>query len=699
MEPAPTRAGRAHYGAAPAGSLAVFTAAEKCKKCYSCVRTCPTKAIEVHGGQADIIASKCISCGYCVPMCSQGAKQIRSSVAAVRDLLRSGRRCCAMLAPSFPAAFLEVDPLQVVGAAAACGFDKVYEVAFGADLVSYQYRLLYQRLVAEPAAGARGARRARHSFRISSPCPAVVSYVEKICPELVPHLAQVVSPMEAMARVIRERLVRPADPQPAIVFIGPCVAKKDEARRLGLVDEVLTYEELGELIGELGIDLQAIAPRDFDPPRANLGMIYPVAGGLLKAAAIDDDLLESPVMIVEGSTRVTDLLRMLAAHVRGGTPVVTRLFDLLFCEGCIGGPAVPNDLTFYERKKYIVAFMRRRPLINDIEEWARVNAAYLDLDLSKQFARAKVHEEPVPEEKIREILARTGKLAPEDELNCRACGYASCREKAIAVARGIAEVEMCLPYLISRLEETIDDLKDSQNRLIQAEKLASMGQMAAGIAHEINNPLGIVLMYSHLLREQLAEGDSGQGLQDVNRIIRESERARSIVQGILNFAREKKVERSETDINALVREASRTVAALDPSGKVRVELGLDPNMKSHSVDATQLRQVFDNLLKNAVEAMPAGGTIRIGTSESDGQFVVTISDTGPGIPEHALPHLFTPFFTTKQVGQGTGLGLSVCYGIVKMHGGSITARNRPEGGACFEIAIRDPAARVEAPAS
>ncbi len=693
MEPAPAQTGRAHYGPAPADSLAVLTAAEKCKKCYSCVRTCPTKAIEVHGGQADIIASKCISCGYCVPMCSQGAKQIRSSVAAVRDLLKSGRRCCAMIAPSFPAAFLEVDPLHLVGAVAACGFDAVYEVAYGADLVAYEYRHLYQAL----AGGAdEGAPRGRPSFLISSPCPAVVSYVEKISPELVPHLVPVVSPMEAMARVIRERLVAAGEAPPAIVFIGPCVAKKDEARRLAIVDEVLTYEELTDLMREGGIDLSTVRPRDFDPPHANLGRIYPVAGGLLKAAAIDDDLLESPVMIVEGSARVTELLRVLAGYVRNRRHVVTRLFDLLFCEGCIGGPAVPNDLTFYERKKYIVAFMRRRPLIDDIEEWARANAAYLDLDLSKKFSRSKMHEQPVPEEKIREILAKTGKLVPQDELNCRACGYPSCREKAIAVHRGIAEVEMCLPYLISRLEETIDDLKESQSRLIQAEKLASMGQMAAGIAHEINNPLGIVLMYSHLLREELAESNGGQGLQDVDRIIRESERARSIVQGILNFAREKKVERSETDINALVREAARGVAAIDRSGKVHVELGLDPEMKSHSVDSSQLRQVFDNLLKNSVEVMPAGGTIRIDTSESDGQFGVTISDTGPGIDEHALPHLFTPFFTTKQVGRGTGLGLSVCYGIVKMHGGSISARNRPQGGACFEIVIRDPPPRAAA---
>ncbi len=110
---------------------------------------------------------------------------------------------------------------------------------------------------------------------------------------------------------------------------------------------------------------------------------------------------------------------------------------------------------------------------------------------------------PVPEEDIRRILAVTGKVRPEDELNCRACGYGSCREKAVAVYRGIAEVEMCLPYLITKLETAISDLKENQSRLIHAEKLASMGQMAAGIAHELNNPLGVILMYAHLLKEDL----------------------------------------------------------------------------------------------------------------------------------------------------------------------------------------------------
>ncbi len=390
--------------------------------------------------------------------------------------------------------------------------------------------------------------------------------------------------------------------------------------------------------------------------------------------------------VVEGQDRVMEILRVLSERVRSGERTTYRLFDLLFCEGCIGGPVMVNELTFYERKKYVVEYLGSRPCTRDIEEWAAQHAGYLDIDLSKSFHPVVREELPAPEAEIRRILALTGKNSAADELNCGACGYPSCRQKAEAVYRGKAEVEMCLPYLISRIERAMKDLTENQARLIQAEKLASMGQMAAGIAHEINNPLGVVLMYSHLLKEELS--DQGKGKDDVERIIAEAERTRTIVRGILNFAREEKVERSATDINALVQRAASGTLGTSPNGKIRIEFALDQSLPLQWVDGGQLRQVFDNLLKNAVEAMPGGGLIRVSTKDGDGEFIVTISDTGPGIPEENLPKLFSPFFTTKKVGKGTGLGLSVCYGIVKMHGGTIQAANNPDGGARFTVRIR-----------
>jgi signal transduction histidine kinase/NAD-dependent dihydropyrimidine dehydrogenase PreA subunit len=648
--------------------VSVYTVGEICKKCYSCVRSCPTKALQVRGGQAEIMEEFCISCGWCVNVCSQGAKRVRSSLEGVRAILAGPGRAVALLAPSFPAAFLDVEPGRLVGALRAAGFAAVHEVAFGADLVAYAYYRRFQELAGTS------------DFLISSPCPAVVQYVEKMLPELIPHLAPIVSPMEATARMVRQKV----DPHARIVFIGPCVAKKVEARR-GQVDEAITFDELGELLKTTGVDPSTAVPAEFDPPRANLGRIYPVAGGLLKAASINADILESPVYVVEGQDGVMEMLGVLSNRVKTGQGVANRLFDMLFCEGCIGGPVMVNSLTHFERRKFVVQYMTSRPLIRDIEEWAEQNRDYLGVDLAASFSPAARGQAVVPEEEIRSILAMTGKLRSEDELNCGACGYPSCRDKARAVWQGKAEVEMCLPYLISKIEKTVNDLTENQARLIQAEKLASMGHKAAGIAHEINNPLGVVLMYAHLLREEL--GDAGPGREDADRIIHEAERTRQIVRGILNFAREEKLDRKPTDVNELVRASVSGILGAS-SGRYRVEWGLDDALGSQWVDASQLRQVFDNLITNAKEAMPDGGTIRIRTEAGESEFSVVIADNGPGIPEENLSKMFTPFFTTKKVGKGTGLGLSVCYGIVKMHGGTIQVSNNREGGARFTVRIR-----------
>ncbi|MBT3271810.1 MAG: 4Fe-4S binding protein, partial [Spirochaetales bacterium] len=352
----------------------VYTVGEVCKKCYSCVRFCPTKAIEVHSGQADIIDDLCISCGICVNMCSQNAKRIRSSVEAVLDILSTGKKGAsyAMVAPSFPAAFLDINAGSIVGALREAGFDGVFEVAFGADLVSYEYSRRFHDPKTDDQDG----------FVISSPCPAVVNFVERMHPDLVPHLARVMSPMEAMGKVLKERMNGDAK----IVFIGPCVAKKDEAERTEYVDEVLTFNELLELFAAAGVDYRAAAAEEFDPPEANLGKLYPVTGGLLKAASIDSDLLASPVYVVEGQERVSDILKVLEKKVQNGEPVVNRLFDLLFCDGCIAGPAIPNDLTFYERRRYIIDYMSKRAMITDIGDWAEKHDDYLSINLYREFA-------------------------------------------------------------------------------------------------------------------------------------------------------------------------------------------------------------------------------------------------------------------------------------------------------------------------
>ncbi|MFW6061516.1 MAG: ATP-binding protein, partial [Planctomycetota bacterium] len=279
-----------------------------------------------------------------------------------------------------------------------------------------------------------------------------------------------------------------------------------------------------------------------------------------------------------------------------------------------------------------------------------------------------------------EILARLGKFSPDDELNCGACGYDTCREHAVAMYKGLAEHEMCLPYTIDQLKRTLKELEVSneqlasaQEALVQSEKLASMGQLAAGIAHEVNNPLGVVLMYAHLLLEE-AGGDAKFG-EDLKMIAEQADRCKTIVAGLLNFARQNKVSRQPTDVTELVQRSLRSLHSTDG-----IDIQVDNRMDDPvaQLDGEQLTQVLTNLLSNAVAAMPGGGTLTVRTEDDADSVRLIVQDTGTGISEENLSKIFEPFFTTKQIGKGTGLGLAVTYGVVKMHRGDIQVNSNAD---------------------
>ena len=287
---------------------------------------------------------------------------------------------------------------------------------------------------------------------------------------------------------------------------------------------------------------------------------------------------------------------------------------------------------------------------------------------------------PMPsKEQLGRILTRMGKFTAEDELNCGACGYRTCVEHAIAVHMGLAESEMCLPYSIEKLHKTVEqlnfshqELASAQEALMQSEKLASMGQLAAGIAHEINNPLGVVLMYSHLLLEEAA-GDELR--DDLKLIVDEADRCKKIVSGLLDFARQNRVVRAPIDIGNLV---DKTLRALPPPQGVEVEMGNALDDRIAELDRDQFVQLLTNLLTNAYTAMPQGGRLGIALEGDERDIAIKVTDTGIGIPKENLEKIFHPFFTTKQLGKGTGLGLAVTYGIVKMHRGSITCESNAD---------------------
>jgi two-component system, NtrC family, sensor kinase len=663
----------------------VTTARDRCRRCYSCVRRCPAKAIRVRSGQAEVIAERCLACGRCIKVCSQDARVIRDNLPAVRALLAAGDTV-AMLAPSFAAAYPDA-PGRIIAALRRAGFAAVTEVAFGADLCARAYRELRER---EP-----------DRLIVSTPCPAAVAFVRKYAVEVLPYLAPILSPMAAMGKALKTRL----RPGCRTVFIGPCTAKMIEAEEAEVapwVDAVLTFHEVDALLAEAGVDPRALVGEEFDPPRSYLGGIFPVHGGLVRAAQLPLDPISNVVADVAGPDAFSDMVGRLRERAIAGTmdELDARLFDVLFCSGCVSGPAMPGDgASPLVRKERIVRFMRGRAR-GDADQSRLIFEQLADLDLSRGFT-ADDRREPEPSEaEIQDVLAKTGKHSHADELNCRACGYASCREKAIAVIHGRAELEMCLPYLIDRLESMIqrlnqshEQLTEAQAQLLRAERLASMGQLAAGIAHEVNNPLGTILIYSHLLADSVrGEGviatDNLRG--DVKMILDEATRCRTIVGGLLDFARQNKVNREPTQVRGLLDEATRIIAAQTQDERWRFEVACPDDVPEMSLDRSQMLQVLLNLVRNAVEAMPVGGTVRVAAAwrAKEGELRLTVRDTGPGIPPEAMKKLFSPFYTTKPVGHGTGLGLPICYGIVKMHRGQITARNNADGpGATFEITI------------
>jgi len=232
----------------------------------------------------------------------------------------------------------------------------------------------------------------------------------------------------------------------------------------------------------------------------------------------------------------------------------------------------------------------------------------------------------------------------------------------------------------------VETLHQTQQELLHKEKLASMGQLAAGVAHEINNPLGAILLFSDVMYKEAREDDPRR--KDLEMIINETTRCKKIVADLLNFARQQEVLAQDTDVHALLEQVTEEVSLQPAFQKVEIVHQFSPDMPAIQADPAQLQQVFVNLLNNAAEAMGDGGTITLATRPVNRQWVeIKVSDTGCGIPAENLGKLFTPFFTTKALGKGTGLGLSIVYGIIKMHRGQITVQSQIGQGTTFTVTL------------
>jgi iron only hydrogenase large subunit-like protein len=646
----------------------VTTITDRCKRCYSCIRECPAAAIRVIDGQAKVIEERCIACGHCVKVCSQDAKQIFSEIDDTYQLLQSGK-AVAIIAPSFAASFPD-EYRKVPTALRKLGFTKVIETAFGADLIANDYMNVIKA--------------DNNKTVISSACPAVVSYIQKYYVDLVPNLAQVVSPMIALGRYLKKDLGEDV----SIVFIGPCVAKKHEAEDedvAGVIDAVLTFTELKQMFNEQNISINELENSDFDEPQAMMGKAYPLAGGLLKTVDVNDDILEKDIIVVEGKKKVLEIIEEIANN-----HINAKFTDILFCEGCISGPAIDTKLNYYARREKVINYIDEK--INNVDKRVWKSNLYnaRKLNLQRSF-RIDNQRRPYPtEEKIKEILAQTKKFSPKDELNCGSCGYPTCREYAVAIAKDLAEKEMCLPYLLDELKIAYDNLSDTEEQLKVAEKLASIGQLAAGVAHEINNPLGTILLYASMLKKDLEKiYNNDQRTEDLELIVEEANRCKNIVANLLNFARQGKLNLKEIDLTETLREVLKPFTVNPVYKLIDFKFDVIENNYMITGDEDQLKQVFINIVKNACDSMTecSQKELKIILSLDQANFKIEIADTGKGIAKENQSKVFTPFFTTKSIGKGTGLGLAISYGIIKMHKGNITFTSEVGKGTTFKVVL------------
>ncbi|MDL2296616.1 4Fe-4S binding protein [Bacteroidales bacterium OttesenSCG-928-B11] len=638
----------------------VFTVKDRCKVCYTCVRGCPVKAIKIVNGQAEVISSRCIGCGNCTRVCSQNAKKFLDNTEDAMELLDMKGVKVACLAPSYVAEFVDiVDYKVLVGMIKKLGFDYVTEVSFGADLIANEYNKMYEDEDC-PAS-------------ISTDCPAIVYYVKHYVPELTNMLAPIVSPMVASVRVAKKLYGDGIK----TVFIGPCVAKKAESTE---VDIVLTFKELRKLFRVNNIALHNSTPSGFDGPEGNKAALFPVTRGKLHAVNKLDDIGEDNILVASGKGNFREAIKEFDAGLDR-----SQHLELLCCNGCIMGPGMTQGAHYYAKVSHMKEFVSNKIKTMDQEKWQKYFDQFKNEDYSQSFYPADRRIPNPSNEEIENVLISMGKANPKEHLNCGACGYETCIDHAIAIVEGLAETEMCLPFTIEKLHKLVAELNlsneklaSTQQSLRQSEKLASMGQLSAGIAHELNNPLGIITMYSNILLEELPEGNSQRN--DLQLIVEQAERCRKIVGGLLNFARKNQVHYQETDIDAFVLRSIESVIVPD---LVNVELQSNLTDKLVEIDTDQFMQVLTNIEKNAIEAIPeTGGTLSITINGDEKEVEFLISDTGAGISEENMDKIFTPFFTTKPVGQGTGLGLPLIYGIVKMHKGQIqvTSNNNPEKG-------------------
>jgi len=400
--------------------------AANCKNCYKCVRNCSVKAIKMIDDRAQIDENLCIACGNCLLVCPQNARYIRSELDKLFEAIEEGKQIVLSIAPSYLGIFKE--PYKFIASLRSIGINIIEETSIGAEKVSSLYKEYLDTL--------------DNKSVITTCCPSANQLIEHYFPELISNMIPVVSPMVAHCKMLKEKY----NENSFIAFLGPCIAKKSEKNLYeaeNFIDTVITFEEIEDYFEQNGIEINTFDDSKPDSTGNTIGQQYPMENGIidgLRKTLKSKGYIPLSISGVENCKKAFESLK--DEHIE-------KLFiEVNTCTGsCIGGPAISKHDQNVNLREYLIRNkLSENTLLEKIIEEKNNPINYTKIFTDKSVNRI------YKEKDIKAVLAKTGKHKKEDELNCGACGYNTCREKAMAVLDGLAKPEMCLPYMRSKAE-------------------------------------------------------------------------------------------------------------------------------------------------------------------------------------------------------------------------------------------------------